>query len=226
MPILYGIGVGPGDPELLTLKAVRIIRECDAIFVPTKEVAKSVAYRIVREIIPEIEYKEIIAVDMPMTKDKDLLDIAHKDAISNVISKLDEGKNIAFLTLGDPSIYSTYMYIHQAVKQKGLDAQIISGIPSFIAAASLINDSLVLKDESMIISPATFGFEEALQLPGTKVFMKAGSKLSEIKKMLHNTDKKIFFIENYGMDNETLIEGVENIPDTAGYYSLLVVYDR
>jgi len=224
MAVLYGVGVGPGDPELLTLKAVRIICECEVIIVPAKDKYSSVAFEILNQAVPDIRDKEIITVDMPMTKDENILLKAHNNAIDTVVSKLEDNNNVAFITLGDPTIYSTYMYIHTAIKSKGYDVQIINGIPSFLAAASTIDESLVLKDESLHIIPATFGVDETLNLSGTKVFMKAGNRLKEIKNKFSD-NKKVFFIEKCGMENEQIIEGIENIPDKAGYYSLMIVYD-
>lgn len=140
---LYGLGVGPGDPELLTLKALRLIRESDIIAVPGKEAKESVAYQIAAQAYPEIEKKTVIAVDMPMTKDKAALQASHRAGADLLEGYLKDNLQVAFLTLGDPTVYSTYLYLHRLVEQDGYPVEIVSGITSFCAAAARLNIGLV-----------------------------------------------------------------------------------
>ena len=226
MAIFYGVGVGSGDPELLTLKAVRIIRECEVIAVATKQVQNSVAYQIVEQVVPEISNKELLGISMPMTKQEEELKEAHKKGADLIAAKLAEGKNIAFLTLGDPTIFSTYTYLQEIVKKQGLETRIVNGIASFLSAASLLNTKLIEREEMFHIIPSTYGFSEAIHLKGTKVFMKAGGVLEELKKELEESGQKVFFIENCGMERERVLEGVYNIPDEAGYYSMVVAFEK
>ena len=108
---LYSVGVGPGDPELMTLKAVKIIRNCQVLVLPAESKEKCVAYQIVRRAIPEIEDKTTVCLVMPMTKDKDRLEKSHREGTQKVAEVLDAGKDAAFLTLGDPTVYATSMYM-------------------------------------------------------------------------------------------------------------------
>ena len=181
---LYGIGVGPGDPELLTLKAVRIIKECDVIAVPGKEKDETVAYKIVRQAIPEIVEKKCLEIDMPMTKDKEKLAQSHTIAFEKISKVLDSGKNVAFLTLGDPCIYSTYIYVHQKVEQAGYETEIVSGIPSFCAVSARLNQGLVERSEMLHVIPSSYGIEEGMKLSGTRVLMKAGKKIGQVKEQV------------------------------------------
>ena len=146
---LYGIGVGPGEAELLTLKALRIMRESDVIIVPGTDVEKAA---------------EVIEVF------------------------LREGKQVAFLTLGDVTIYSTYLYVHHRVAEAGYPVEIVNGIPSFCAVAARLNMGLVEKSEMLHIIPASYQIEEALKLPGTKVLMKAGKQMGHVKELLKQAD--------------------------------------
>ena len=109
--ILYGVGVGPGDPELMTLKAVRLIKENDIIAVPGADVRETVAYKIAVQAVPELADKELLPIYMPMTHDKAELELNHEKGAKTLEATLDTGKNVVFLTLGDPTIYSTFTYV-------------------------------------------------------------------------------------------------------------------
>ncbi len=223
---LYGVGVGPGDPELLTLKALRVIREAPVIAVPTEQKEESVAYRIVREAYPELDRKEVLPVPMPMTKDKQQLAASHEAGAAAVERILETGKSVAFLTLGDPTVYSTYLYIHRLVAQAGYPTEIVSGIPSFCAVAARLNMGLVEKAELLHVIPSSYPVEEALKLSGTRVLMKAGKKMGQVKAQLEALGADVCMIENCGMENEKVYRSAEEIPEDAGYYSLILVKDK
>lgn len=223
---LYGVGVGPGDPELLTLKSVRIIKESDIIAIPNTDKDKCAAYKIVKQIIKDIDDKEFLYIDMPMTKDEEKLKNSHEAGKNIIIENLKEGKNIAFLTLGDPVIYSTYIYIHKLIKEAGYETEIINGITSFCACAAKINEGLVEKSQELHIIPASYQIEESLGFPGTKVLMKSGKKISDVKDKIKEKNLKAVMIENCGMPDEKIYRSVEEIPENAGYYSLIIVKDE
>ena len=223
---LLGVGVGPGDPELLTLKAYRVINEADVIIVPGEEVKESIAYKIVKDILEKNPGKEIEAVSMPMTKDNNVLEESHKRAADTIISHLDKDKKVAFLTLGDPTVYSTYIYVHKLVDLKGYDTEIINGITSFVAASARLNIGLVEKSEILHIIPSSYQIEDALKLPGTKVLMKSGKKLPKIKEKLREMNAKVMMVENCGMDGEKIYKSADDINENAGYYSLIIVKEN
>ena len=145
------------------------------------------------------------------------------NATTAIIEKLKEGKDVACLTLGDPTIYSTYIYIHRLVKAQGYATQIINGIPSFCAVSAKLGDSLVDRSEQLHIIPSTYDIEDGLKLPGTKVLMKAASKMHLVKETLQRNELKGSMIENCGMPEEHIYHGVDEIPDQASYYSIIVV---
>lgn len=224
--ILYGVGVGPGDPELLTLKALRLIREHSIIAVPGEKIQESVAYQIVKGAYEKLDEKTLIPVAMPMTKDPAVLEQNHRKAAETVEQYLKAGEDVVFLTLGDPTVYSTYLYVHKRILEKGYEAEIVSGIPSFCAVAARLNMGLVEMAEPLHVIPATYQAErmdEVLKLPGTKVLMKAGRKLKAVRDSILASGQKAVMIENCGMPGEKIYRSGEEIPESAGYYSLLIV---
>ena len=223
---LYGVGVGPGDPELLTLKALRLIKEADVIAVPGEEPRDSVAYKIVKGAWEQLEEKPLLAVPMPMTKDPEKLEASHDTGAELIREKLDTGKNVVFLTLGDPTVYSTYLYIHKRIVSMGYETEIVSGIPSFCAVAARLNTGLVEKAEPLHVIPASYQIEDALKLSGTKVLMKAGKKMDKVKEQLLGMQAEGLMIENCGMPDEKIYKSIEEIPETAGYYSLIIIKEK
>lgn len=223
---LYGVGIGPGDPELLTLKAVRLIRESDVIAVPGERPEETVAYQIAVQAVPELKEKELCPVNMPMTKDPDLLEQSHAAAAAVVEEQLKAGKQVAFLTLGDPTIYSTYLYVHKRIAEKGYETEIVNGIPSFCATAARLNMGLVENSEMLHVIPASYQVEDALHLPGTKVLMKAGRKMAQVKELVAGLEEKAVMVENCGMPGEKIYLSAEEIPEKSSYYSLIIVKEN
>ncbi|HIX36543.1 MAG TPA: precorrin-2 C(20)-methyltransferase [Candidatus Blautia pullistercoris] len=226
---LYGVGVGPGDPELLTLKALRLIKENEVIAVPGKEIQASVAYQIVKGAYEELDEKTLIPVAMPMTKDPQVLKANHDKAADQVESYLKEGKNVVFLTLGDTTVYSTYLYVHKRILERGYEAEIVSGITSFCAVAARLNMGLVEADQPLHVIPATYKaqeMDEILELPGTKVLMKTGKKMKQVKESIEKSGQKAVMIENCGMPSEKTYRSAEEIPEDSGYYSLIIVKEN
>lgn len=225
---LYGLGVGPGDPELMTLKAVRLIRESHVIAVPLSGQERVTALEIAGGAVPEIREKELLQLSMPMTRDKEKLAESHNRAAAAVIRELVKGKDIAFLTLGDPSIYSTYLYIHTKVTALGFETEIIPGVPSFCAAAARLNEGLAEASEALHIIPASYeGIEEALALKGTRVLMKSGKSIGKVKSLLADMEKppRVKMVERCGMKGERVSRRLEDLDEEAGYFSILIVRD-
>jgi len=226
---LYGLGVGPGDPELMTLKAVRLIRECDIVAIPASGKETNIAFEIAKAAVPEITSKELLELPMPMTRDENILQESHGKAAETVIRELENGKNIVFLTLGDPTIYSTYIYIHTRVGDRGYPTEIVPGIPSFCAVAAKLNEGLTEASEALHIIPASYeGIEEALRLKGTRVLMKSGKSIGKVKELLENTGKPqtVKMVERCGMQGEKIFRRLEDLDENAGYFSILIVKDK
>ena len=220
--IAYGVGVGPGDPELMTLKAIRLIRENDVIAVPGKEPRETVAYRIAAAVVPELKDKELVGVHMPMSRDREVLEAEHRKGAAQLENYLDRGRNVVFLTLCDPTVYCTFSYLQHILEQDGYRVELVSGIPSFCAAAARLNRPLAEWDEPIHILPAAHSTSECLDLPGTYVLMKSASHMARVKDLLRRSGRDVGAVENCTMEGEKVYRSVEEIPDDAGYFSLIV----
>ena len=227
--VLYGIGVGPGDPELMTLKAINTIKACDIIAIPAVSKEECYAYSIVQAVLPEIEKKQIMCTPFPMIKDKEKLTISHNKIYSDIVCELEDGKNVAMLTIGDPSVYSTYMYIHKRVMQAGFTAVMISGVPSFCAAAARLGISLGEMMDEIHIIPASYDVRDTVGYGGTCVYMKSGKKLAELIEVLRTGEairkKKmtVYGVTNCGMESERVYRGLDEITEAKGYLTIVIV---
>ena len=220
--VLYGIGVGPGDPEFMTLKAVRLIREMDIIAAPGEDVRETTAYTIALQAVPEMAGKELLPIHMPMVMDSVFMKEYHRKGAEEIAGKLAEGKNVGFITLGDPTVYSTFSYIEKTVKEMGYQTAYISGIPSFCAAAAAMGIPLAEWQESLHVIPAIHSLEKKIDAGGNYVFMKSGRKINTVKEMLKKSGRHAVMVENCGMPDEKRYYGVDEIPDDAGYFAIII----
>ena len=220
--IIYGVGIGPGDPELMSLKAVRLIRENNVIAVPGKEPKESVAYRIAAASVPEIAQKELVGIYMPMLRDRKLIEEEHRKGAAALEKLLDRGENVVYLTLGDPTVYCTFSYLQHILEADGYTVELVPGVPSFCAAAARLNLPLAEWDEPIHIIPAVHRTDSKLDQPGTYVLMKSASHMAEIKKLLAESGRDVSAVENCGMESEKIYRSADEIPDDAGYFSLIV----
>ena len=220
--IAYGVGVGPGDPELMTLKACRLIKENEVIALPGKIPQETVAYRIACAAVPELADKELIPVPMPMVKDRKILEESHRKAADTIEKYLDEGRNVVYLTLGDPTVYCTFSYIQHLLEVDGYETVLVSGITSFCAAAATLGVSLAEWNETLHVIPALHNTEGKIEWPGNYVLMKSASHMKDVKEMLDRSGMDVQGVENCSMENEKIYRSLEEIPDDAGYFSLLI----
>ena len=222
----YGVGVGPGDPEYMTLKAIRLIKENDVIAVPGKVAKDAVAYKIAAAVVPELADKELVPIYMPMVKDRELIDAEHKKAAKLVESYLDQGRNVVYITLGDSTIYCTFSYIQHYLEADGYPVELVAGIPSFCAAAARLNTPLTEWDEPLHVLPAVHKLEDDLALGGNYVLMKSASQMAKVKDMLRRSGRKAVMAENCTMESEKLYHSIDEIPDDAGYFSLIIAKEK
>lgn len=224
--VLYGVGVGPGDPELLTLKAVRVLSRAAIIAAPDSGSGSGTALSIVEEYI---RGKTLWKCPAPMTRDPQKLEQVWEESCEAICSFLEQGKDVAFITLGDPAIYSTYFYIHRRVQLRGYETQLVPGVPSFCAAAAKLGISLCEKEERLLIVPASnVDMEESLSLKANKVLMKSGRQLTRLKEQLKQRGEldRAALVCNCGLDGEVVCPDLSDFEGNAGYFSLVIVKDQ
>ena len=227
--ILYGIGVGPGDPDCLTLGAVRKIEESDLLLLP-QEKEKCYAYQIVKQAAAVAE-KETIVLSFPMTKDQNALEQVMEENAKIVCDLLKQGKRLAFLTIGDPAVYATYMYLQRRVRELGGKAQMISGVPSFCAVAAKLGISLGEQEEEVHVIPASYEISHTMQYRGTRIYMKAGRKLENLCEMLAREQEErekqgemlqVYAVSDCGLAGEKVMYGLEALKHS-GYLTVVIV---
>lgn len=219
--ILYGVGVGPGDPGLMTLLSIKTIAECDVIGLPAKTKEDCRAYNIALGSLPEIAEKEVVFASVPMTKDVDRLNSAYDEAATEIVNILKSGKSVAFLNIGDPTLYGTYMEIHNRIVAKGLEAVIINGVPSICAVAAKHGIALGERQEQIHIIPGSYGeFDENLQ--GNIVLMKSGKELKEVKNKFNLSNFDQFIVSDCGTDTERVYNNIDDI-DEHSYFTTVIL---
>ncbi len=177
---LYGVSVGPGDPELMTLKAVRRLEKCPVIAAPqTRKRAGCWRWTSPRCAGDALDGKTIVPLYFAMSRDPAALAASHEKAAAAVQQYLDAGQDVAMLNLGDVSVYATFGYLQEIFRGRGLCHRNGAGVPSFCAAAARLNVPLTGgMDTPLTIAPGD-GRDRVLAAPGTKVLMKSGRQLPE-----------------------------------------------
>ena len=228
--ILYGIGVGPGDPEMLTLRAVRAIKEADVICLPKADKYECRAFQIALPVVSELKYKKTISFDFEMTRDEEALAKMHAEFYEKYRQLIMEGYNLAFLTIGDPTVYSTFGYIMKLAKKDGIEVEIINGITSFCGSAAAAGTLLSERDENIHIISGQGNLEDDLRLPGTKIIMKSGRNVAQIKERLLEMEQagniSVYAVVDCGMETEQIFNGAIMIPDDSKYMMTIIIKDK
>ena len=213
---LYGIGVGPGDTELLTLKAARILKTVPVVFTPKSSKEKeSIALSIVKPVLEERQdYKRLMLVTpiFPMIEDKDELEKIWISASEMIAQYLDSGRDVAFITLGDPSVFSTYAYVQKKLIDD-YEIETVPGITSFTACAAARNKALVEQNQILTIIPKIDDrLEHVLDYSDSIVLMKASRNTAQLEETIEKKErqKEIYSVQNCTRENEKIIEGFSN----------------
>ncbi|CAM4390599.1 precorrin-2 C(20)-methyltransferase [Paenibacillus tarimensis] len=229
--ILYGLGVGPGDPELITVKAFRVMKESAVIAYPKKRSgSKSYALEIVEAYINPAE-KLMLGLVFPMTKDQETLDRQWNKAVEQVWEQLCEGHDVAFVTEGDPMLYSTFIHMMRLMKERHPEVEVrtVPGISSINGAASRLNLPLADGDEQIAIVPATndsAAMRKALLEHDCVIFLKVSKVLNPMIELLGELGlkEKAAVLSKVTSGEEMVWTRVGELLDAdPGYLTLMIV---
>lgn len=228
---LYGIGVGPGDPELLTVRAKSILENASTIAYPVNKKGEvSTALEIVKSAV-DVSDKKIIELLFSMDPDDSVRRKCRSDAIKTIGEILDEGADITMVTLGDVGVYSTYMYVDEEVRGLGYETEVVPGITSFCSGAAKARIPLMIGDEGLaVVSMAknnNASLESALSGFDNTVVMKAWNSMDSLLETMRKHGLKeddATVISNIGMEGEYI--GPIDLGRKYGYFTTVIIKRR
>lgn len=228
---LYAVGVGPGAPDLLTVRAAEILRRVSVIFSPRS--AMGTASRALEVVASYLDRsrQRVVELAFPMEKDQEELEPAWEEAVREIVGNLGPEEEGAFITLGDVSLYSTFYYVQRILQARHphVEIELVPGISSFSAVSALLQIPYGTADDSVVILPATFERERlarAIAEHDTVILMKVNRVLDEVIDVLEAQGvlDKAVFIERCGMPNQEVVRDLRALKGTfPGYFSLVIV---
>ena len=223
----YGVGVGPGDPELMTLKARRILNQVEVIIAPESAPGKgSIASDIVRGQLDDPG--KILPLVFPMTYNREQLNAAWQANLDSVLDLLNQGKDVAFITLGDPMLYSTCAHLMRHLKPHNITVETVPGIPAFCAAASRLNRAVAEENQTVAIIPAAYKqphLDALLAIADNVVVMKPSRGYGELVDKLgqHGFLGDAVMVSHCGHDKEQITDNLTAVdPDAVDYLSIIL----
>lgn len=211
----YGIGTGPGASDLLTLRAINAMKECSVIFAPNNK-GKNMALDTAEEFIKN---KKIIYIDFPMGR------VTREDyvnAAKTINENIKDGESGAFLTIGDPMVYSTFIYIMQELENLNveIDTKIINGIPAFLASAAETKIQLTEKGDNFILCDE---FDESIVENGDSVaILKTFKNKESIIKLLEEKNYDYVYVKKVSLEEQEILTDKEEILKDENYMSLIL----
>jgi len=218
---VYGVGVGVGDENLITLKALEVLKKVDKIFIPiSKKGKRSIAYEIIKN---HIDGKDVEELLFPMIKDKEKLKNYWETAVNKVINEKGE---VAVITIGDPTLYSTFSYLWKILKEKNIDVEIVNGISSIFASASALGIPLVEGDEKLCILPQGKDIEKYINEFDTIIIMKTKNLKEKLEKIKDKDNYIIGLVKRATFKDEKTAFGrfdEINFDEFSDYLSLAII---
>ncbi len=213
--IFYGIGVGPGDPELLTVKAINAIKNSNFIIAPkTEKKSDSLALTIAAPYLRADV--QIVYQTFPMVKNFEESPELFEGNVTEILKYLRDGQNVGFLTLGDPLFFSTYIYIFKLLKKSGVQIETVAGVPAFLAIAAKIGYPLACGNDILSIIPATADTEKisaALKNSDAAVLMKVYKNFGEVTEILNaeNLSENAVLVSRCGLEGEKISDDINSL---------------
>ncbi|MBL1421970.1 MAG: precorrin-2 C(20)-methyltransferase [Alphaproteobacteria bacterium] len=225
---LYGIGVGPGDPELLTLKAARLIAEADIIAYPMNKKGESIALQIASSHI--IESSETFGFYVPISSDRTAANLAYDEAAVRLGQYLKAGKKIACLCEGDAFFYGSFAYIFERLADE-YNTEVIPSMPAFVAASAALKIPMLMLNEDLQIIPAIL--DEAILIDKIRTsnnvaIYKVGRHFSKIRQILAglNLLEKSNLVEYVSQSQQKVTAMTATNEDDKPYFSMIVINRR
>lgn len=229
---LYGVGIGTGDPDLITMKAAAVIKAAEYVFVPrSSDKGESLALKIAGGLLSDDQ--TLIEITFPMTKDKDFLRRHWREAAAQIIDKLKKGNDVAFLTLGDPSLFSTFIYLSREIKEykDKVEVEIIPGISSPFACAAAAGLEIAEGDQRVAIIPLpddVSSIDDTVEIFDTIILLKIGRKLNDLIDYLAAKElvDKTVIVKSVGLSEEQVVRDLRSAgkkSDNLGYFSTAII---
>ena len=220
----YAVGVGPGDPELLTLQAANILKRCPVIAAPQTKSGQMLALDIARSAL-DLREKEVLPLSFTMSREPSLREESYQTAARQIEAFLQKGLDVAMVNLGDVSIFATAYYILERIREDGFQTVMAPGVTSFSAVAARLGCSLTQIDAPLHIIPASADLDSALRFPGTKVLMKSGSAIHETVQALERVGllDRAALVADCGLPTEQVYRDLCELPENLSYFATIIV---
>jgi precorrin-2/cobalt-factor-2 C20-methyltransferase len=224
---LYGVGVGPGDIELLTLKAARLLHEVKCIAYPSARGGESLARRIVAPLIAQDAHE--LPISLPMEQAREPARAAYDSAARQIAVRLGEGKDVLFLCEGDPFFYGSFMFIHERLSPR-FECTIVPGVTSLTACAAALGRPLAARNEVLKIIPAPLSEERLrheLETAEAAAIIKVGNHFTKVRRVLCDLDlaSRAAIIERATQGDQRIVRLDEMLEAERPYFSTILVYN-
>ena len=221
--VFYAVSVGPGDPELLTRQACRVLEVCNVIAAPRTKAGRMLALDIAGGAV-DMRGKTILPLDFTMARDAAVREESYRTAAGAIEAELTAGRDVAMVNLGDVSVYATAYYILERVRSDGFEVVMCPGVTSFCAVAARLGRSLTRMEEPLHILPGSMDMDSALTLEGTKVLMKSGRAIRETVDALerHGLAARAGMVADCGLETEQVYTDLRQLPEEISYFATIV----
>jgi precorrin-2/cobalt-factor-2 C20-methyltransferase len=222
---LLGVGVGPGDPELLTLKAVRVLQETPVIAYVSAEGRPSTARRIAARHLAA--RRREIKVTLPMQPVPEFARAVYDEAASRIGAELEQGHDVAVLCEGDPFLYGSFAQLFDRLSENYL-TEVVPGVVSLTAAAAAVRAPLVRRTQTLVVLPATLpkdALAARLLQVDAAVILKVGRHLSKVRELMAETGvlHRAIYVEHASEARERVVRLIDLTIDEAPYFSLILL---
>jgi len=231
---LYGVGAGPGAPDLMTLRAVRVLQTSRVLALPrSSDYGASMAWRIVQPVIGEIPGQERLFLTFPMNREPERVRPAWDRAFATIGERLERGLSVAFVTEGDPSLYSTFIYLQREAPRRwpGIDVDVVPGVSSIAAVPAVTGVPLADGLERIAILPANYGVDDlgrVLDAFDTTIIMKIGGEMARVVSVLQAKGllDRALYVSKATMPEQRVVRDLRSVAEERGDCFAMIVVAR